>query len=389
MATRYFTNILLFFLLSFSSIIQAQIAKGVKSIDGSGLNIAFRGRSFDQKNTGDAFRENLITHALSIGGFHYCINDKWQIGTGFSLTTNSDKTATTKPNVVEETRNTFSNYLIVSPAFRYYFLKKKNKTYFFEVGSNITYLRERTRFAPVIDESNSSDVLANYLGIVGYLNPINDNVAWVNTLGYERGNTGSNTVFVNARLQNFITQLPLKKNGDAPPQLLSKNRSLFNGSADLRYYFDTDLKFTTALGYEQLRFIRDNVAIGGYAYFSHFFFTEREKFTYISTGVKARYFIPINQRWYIYPELGYGLSSQFEKGHSFSGFVIRRVGVNYFINPNLAFEVNLDLSLSNNKWNSENGLNPPNISRSYDYSSFIHFGFNYFVDKVFRKKNKN
>ena len=98
-------------------------------------------------------------------------------------------------------------------------------------------------------------------------------------------------------------------------------------------------------------------------------------------GAKARYYIQMSKKWYIYPELGLGFDATFDGGNKSDRLnldFVKSVGFNYFVSPNVALDVNLDLGFRSNK----NEFNAQ-TQKSSNFNSDLRIGVTYFIDKLF------
>ena len=369
MKTQYSLSLILFFFLSVPTF--AQITKGSKTLIGSNVGLSIQSNS-DLRNL---YETNLTQLGIGLGVPYYMITNKLQVGCPISFNTyNSSNSSTTQAYTSEFS----SNAINFNPSLTYFFTKD-NKGFFVGVGSNIQFKNEKVVSTPVnsgnYDRSNT-DFKINLA--FGYILPINENVYWTGGLGYTHHKVNER-LSLNVGLTNFVRKL--KDNTNDTPQYLERGKSILNASLSLSFGPEQNAdKNQLSIYYSQMKFRNDHFALGGYGGFFGFNIGKDNYSTSIQGGALARYYISMSKRWYIYPELGLGLSyNKQENQRSFNFDFRRSVGVNYFISPNIAFDVNVILNSQNFSQGSTQA-----VRNSSAYSNFgANFGFTYFVGKVF------
>lgn len=261
-----------------------------------------------------------------------------------------------------------------------YFFTKNNKGFYANVGGEYnpsSYKRiEIPRGSQ--DFSQSTYFYKARLG-VGYTKPINDNVFLNYQLVYERSNI-VNSVGLSIGLNNFVPSILGNKTEDSQDYIVT-GRSIIDGSFSAKYFDTSDGSISILGSFERLKFRNTRFAFGYYGSAFVFILPNREDYYYFNGGTKARYYIQMSKKWFIYPELGLGLDLTLDKTNKRNSLnldFVKSVGFNYFITPNIALDANVDLDFSRNEEN-----NTPQSSSSSNLNSNLRFGVTYFIDKLF------
>jgi hypothetical protein len=142
----------------------------------------------------------------------------------------------------------------------------------------------------------------------------------------------------------------------------------------------SDNSVKLSLNYLQARFLTDRIAIGGRAYLSTLLYTQNQNVNYenktnvcLHLNPLARYYLPVTERFYVYPEIGLSLYYDNLSQNRLTTNYKTSVGFNYFMNKNVAYEFNF-------YWYSNNYVD--NERNSAYFNSGITLGVTYFIDKV-------
>ena len=348
----------------------SQIAKGSKTLVESGLGFS-RSKSTDLIANSDV---SNIYIASKIGVPDFMVLDRLQIGAPIALnyyTRNQKNSATNS----ETSTATFS--FQANPQVTYFF-PSKNGSFFVTVGAELSNEYRTLKTTPSAFSSAWYSKFLYSLNVgAGYVKPINENVFWKGKLDFSRSNEKENILALRVGLTNFVRHLSTPKE-ETTPQYLTPEKSILD--AQLSFVHSDDLFYTDELriSFSQLKFMNSHFAFGGYGgYFLKA--SEGEKIHVFLGGAKARYYLGITDKWFIYPELKLGASFFTSGGQNGLSLVFdKSVGFNYFITNNIALDVNFSLDFSN-----KNEKDFQRDFSAHSFSSGINFGLTYFVGKIF------
>jgi hypothetical protein len=349
-----------------------QITKGSKSI--SSANLSYQ--SFAQTATSvsnSPFETNNYSMNLFVNSPFYMVSNRLQmgLGLGFYFQKNDNYDGSSQPKAY------YAKTLTLSPDVTYYFTKNSRGFY-----ANIGGEYNPFEFKTVNKQTNNTEsTITDYFYRahfgVGYLKPVNDNVFFNYLLSYERSNI-VNSVMLSIGLSNFVPSIFGKKT-DEIPQFVEAGRSIIRGVLTAKY-FDFSDGILNVYGYfERLKFKNNHFALGYYGGASVVILPNRDDSYSFSGGTKARYYIPMSKRWYIYPEIGLGLGVNRDYINTNIDFVLDKgVGLNYVVSKNVALDVNVAFGLRSNKTENSQQLN-----KNSNTNGSINFGVTYFIDKLF------
>ncbi len=363
----------LFFLFSILSLTStAQVQKGAKTI-GSGL---FQLR-FNSSATEDITKKRSdFSTDISLGRINVMLTDRLQVGSdiGFSFS-NSKFTLTDSSQTKNFDVNIQRADISISPRIAYFF--SKNRDFFVAFDSDLS-----------LDILPDADFYSSFRATLGYVKsfPENPSIFWNAQASYRFGGNNNRAASINLGMTHFIPALFAKS--QETPQYLTPGRSIISAGAAVEAYFSGQTSFLTNAYFQKLTFRNNQFAFGGYGGFSW----QQSNGIGISGGAVARYYIPISKRLFIYPNLGLGVSGNFNR---YSGNGIksksnniyfdfnRSVGFNYFLSPDLALDFNVDLRFNNDS-RSDEGAILTNVQAT-SFNANVSFGVTYFVDKIFKK----
>ena len=352
----------------------SQIVKGSKTLNESSIGFANSKRT-DLVANSDV---SNIYIPLKIGVPDFMLLDKLQIGAPITL---NYYTRNQNNFTLNSETNTATFSFQVNPQATYFF-PVKNGSFSMTVGAELSneYRTIKTTPSTLPSASYSKFLYALNIG-AGYVMPINENVFWKGKLDFSRSSEKENTIALRVGLTNFVRHLSTPKE-EATPQYLTQGKSILD--AQLSFVHSDQLFYTNELrvSFSQIKFMSNNFAFGGYGgYFYRLAegSSEGDKIHNILGGAKARYYIGISDKWFIYPELKLGASFYTsDVQNNLSLDFDKSVGFNYFITNNVALDVNFSLDFNNN-----NAKNTSRNFSSHNFSSGINFGLTYFVGKIF------
>jgi hypothetical protein len=192
---------------------------------------------------------------------------------------------------------------------------------------------------------------------------------------------GFSNIVLNYGLINFIPSVLPKKQEEAP-QYLMKGMNAYESSGRLEYeiqdYSENSVKLK--LNYFQAKFLTDRIAVGGRASLETSGYTQNQNPNYenktnvcVHLNPLARYYLPISQNLFAYPEIGMALYYDNQSQNRFTTSYKTSVGFNYFMNKNVAY----DLSFY---WYSNHYVDLERNSAFFN--SGITLGVTYFIDKI-------
>ena len=302
------------------------------------------------------------------------VSNHLQIGLGLGLGYSSNNYSTDFNGNEILAQNTSLSF---RPDLTYYL---DNRLYAY-VGGNYSPIFAKDTYGSNVEPF--SRTINNYevkLGI-GYLLPINEHVFLNGFAGIKYKNlrqTEQSILGVSLEFQNFVPSIFGKKPDDTP-QYLQEGRSIVAGNFDLNYIYEGGGSVSMGASFSRLKFRNSHFAFGYYGGASLFTIAKRDDNYSLSGGTKARYYVPMSKRWFIYPELGLGLAYNKSNGNTDVNFVLSKsVGVNYFLTPNVALDVNVNFGVNSNSYTvTQQTLTNNNAN------SNISFGVTYFIDKLF------
>jgi hypothetical protein len=365
------------------SLFFAQDFKGLKTVDGIGqLSLSFNNSdyfkqteykgSFSQIRLGSPFYGKFVSNRLLIGGRSFL---------DYQRSTQIGVTQPTQPYLdVKRTEFEFS----LSPLIRYYLN---------EASKYRIYAQFQGEMKLTVNDysikSNSQDLNvyttefdAEYVaGSLGFNKAIDTYIYNEANISFVRSK-GISKFSLNYGLRNFIPSILSKKNEEGAPQYLGKGKSVYDPRVRIEYemedYSDNSMKLS--LDYLQARFLTDRIAVGGRVSLSTLFFTQNQNVAYenkknvcLHLNPLARYYLPVTQRFYVYPEIGMSLYYDNLSQNRLITNYKTSVGFNYFMNKNVAYECNF-------YWYSNNYVD--NETNSAHFNSGITLGVTYFIDKV-------
>jgi outer membrane protein W len=354
-----------------------QITKGSKTISYANLGYRLNSQSsLSGTNINNEYTDYSI--GLYVSGLSYMITNHLQVGLGFGLGYSKNNYSTDfNGNPIESSLNSYS----LMPDLTYYFTKD-NKGFYANIGGEYSslFFKTKNKTLPNQEVSESRENFNVRIGL-GYVKPINENVYLNYLVGFERSNIGNlfnNTIGVSVGLRNFVPSILGDKTEDTP-QYLESGRSIIDGYLNAQHVdFDNGL-ISFGGSFSRLKFKNNHFAFGYYGGFYINILPQKDDQYYVNGGTKARYYISISKRWFIYPELGLGLDLNKSNGNIRVSFVLnKRVGFNYFLTKNVA----LDASISFEFYSDKPDDLQRNSSTSY-LNSNINFGVTYFIDKLF------
>jgi hypothetical protein len=350
----------------------AQITKGSKSISSANLGYQFSSQTYASGSNAPYENSNYSTN-LFVNSPYYMVSNRLQmgLGLGFGFQKNDNYESGSQPEAY------YAKSLTLSPDITYYFTKN-SKGFYANIGGEYNPFEvKRVNKQSNITESTISDYFYRAHIGVGYLKPINDNVFFNYLLNYERSNI-VNYVGLSAGFSNIVQSIFGKKSEETP-QFIEAGRSIINGSFIARYYDFGEGSINIGGYFERLKFKNSNLAFGYYGGGSVLILPDRDDTYVLSGGTKARYYIPMSKRWYIYPEIGLGMSFNQSKSFTNFDFVLDKgVGVNYFITKNIALDVNVAFGVRSNKT-----IDSQQSNKASNANGSINIGATYFIDKLF------
>ena len=369
------SNLLFAFLFLFSVPNFAQITKGAKTLNVSGINVQF-GKFNEQA---PKISSSFIFTALVLGIPDFMISDKLQIGAPIKLNLSSYSEKYSTPSL--DSKNTDFIFQ-VNPQVTYFFTKN-DQGYFATIGGELSNYKYQYRFSPNQTVNNGVSDLKYALNIGGgYVMAINENIFWRGELNYSKTFESNEFVFLNVGLTNFVKNLTgTLEDGK---EYITQGKSILSANLSASLFADNDgrTEKLVQLNFSQMKFMTDHLAFGGYGTFDgrqNTLGTSRFQPMYsIKAGAIARYYLGLTKRWFVYPQLGLGVEFYHNLLNNTLNLKFDKiVGANYFITPNIALDFNVNLNFS-----SRNDLGNTSISSSGFYSN-VNFGLTYFVGKIF------
>jgi hypothetical protein len=385
MSTRIFTpilskNILALLFAAMAIPLSAQIQKGAKTLQPSKIDFSLRS-SDGSANDSSFYNLGATTVFVSLYSPKYMVSNRLQLGVGVEATSLKyvNKLARKEP-VAVGAKDSFTistgginwKNLVIVPQATYFFTKNNRGFY---LSANIRYLfgDDANAFYNSVPTLRLSGA-----GTLGYILPINENIYW--NVGLSYSNSSLNEAWtLGADLTNFVQQV-FPKNTNEDAAYIRKGRLILDAQAKVTTTtrtYDGYSYWEGNLNLQRLVFLNNQLAFGGYLNAA----TGRQSFNFLATGAKARYYIPISKRWYVYPDLNLGVSATWSWYGNFSLINLdfdKSVGFSYFITPNIAFNTNISLNFQR----EANGYNADNRASS---RSIATLGLTYFVDKLFGK----
>jgi outer membrane protein W len=354
----------------------SQITKGAKSISSANLSYQSSSQTYTS-GSNSPYESSNYSINFFVNSPYYMVSNRLQMGLGLGLgfQKNDNYEGGNQPKAL------YGKSLTLSPDVTYYFTKN-SKGFYANIGGEYNPFEYKTvnKQSNITESTNSDYFYKAHIG-VGYLKPINDNVFFNYLLDYERSNI-VNYVGLSAGFSNIVQSI-LGKKSEETPQFIEAGRSIISGSFNARYYDFGEGSISIGGYFERLKFKNSNFAFGFYGGGSALISPNSTDYYSLSGGTKARYYIPMSKRWYIYPELGLGLSfnRNFNQSRTTTNFdlvLAKGVGLNYFITKNIALDVNVAFGVRSNKTTDSQQLN-----KTSNVNGSINMGAIYFIDKLF------
>jgi Autotransporter beta-domain len=350
-----------------------QITKGSKTI--SSANLGYQSSSQSRStssNTSDEYSSYSL--GLNVSGLQYMVTNHLQLGLGFGFGISKNNFSTdNNGNQIYEYLKSFS----LKPCLSYYL----DNGFYGTIGGDYTpiFFKETNSKGVEIFSRTNNDYKVK-LGI-GYLLPINEQVFINGFAGLEYLNIGQtefSLIGISVGLKNFVPSI-FEKSSEDTPQYLESGRSIIEGGLNIQYTYERGGSVYTAATFSRLKFRNKHFAFGYYAGASINILPNRDDFYYAEGGIKARYYIPMSKRWFIYPELGLGLDFNKSNVDTKVNIVFSKtVGFNYFLTKNVALDANISFGVNSSK--SDN-LQLNNLLTNVN--SNVTLGVTYFIDKLF------
>ena len=353
---------LIFACLFITSISHAQLTKDTKTIDFNGnlFTTFYRTKNANYFNKTNTFGIGINN---SLG---YFLNKNWFIGAGVGF--DYSRTYIKVDNLLGTANNRVSRNIKIdysaSTIIRYY-VKNTDKQGVFIFG-NTQYLSSSDIIKPGILPGTSKSIAYNdyfdWSAGVGMHKMLNEQIAAEAILYY----SDNKVVSLNLYTRNFLKTLD-KKNQEAPPQYIAKNRWLADGSFTLNYDINTSKlnSFASIFGGKMLT---DRWMLG-----SGVSLSASSVLGEITVSPFVRYYIPLTNRLFIFPFIGSSMNYSkqnaiknanisFYKGMGYDYFLTRSVALSGTINANL----NLSKSTDDNSDNKRTSANM-NINAGLNY----------------------
>jgi hypothetical protein len=352
----------------------AQITKNSKTIGSANLGFQSNVRYYTS-NTRIPSEYDEYALGFGIRSPYYMVSDNLQVGLGLGFNSFFENSS---PNM-----QIFRSIEVsFQPEINYYFKKKMNGFYV-NLGGKYGYYDEIRRGVTPPNEPTAykSSNYAYHVG-VGVILPVNENIFMDGQVGYFNRELGrgfyDNTVEINVGLKNFVPQIFGNKSKDST-QFIKAGRSIVSSRFFVRHSVQGN-SYTLLNGFfERFKFKNNHFALGYYGGATIGVLPDRDDFYNFSVGTKARYYVPMFNRWYIYPELGLGLDFNTRNlALQVEIMFSKKVGFNYFITPYVAIDANIDFDFSFHKTESMQQK-----SKVSDSKLVFNLGVTYFIDKLF------
>ena len=354
---------LLFACLFITSISHAQFTKGTKTMDFySGLSTSFnRNKNLNYFSKGNTFQLNAN------GTLGYFLNKNWLLGGGVGLGlsrsyNNVDNLLGTTNDIIR--KNIRINYSVRS-IIRYY-VKNTDKQGMF-VFANTQFSGYNDILKPGLvagtPKSIAYDTYFNWSTGIGMHKMLNEQIAAEAVLYY----SDNKRISLNVYTRNFFRTLD-KKNVEAPPQYIARNRWLADGSLGINYATNTG-KLSAGIGILGGKMLTDRWMLG-----SGLSLSAGSASGSISLSPFVRYYIPVTNRLFVFPFIGSSMYYYQQNKTKYANISFNRgIGYNYFLTHSMALSgtINANLNLTKNaNDNAENKSTYGNMS--------INAGLNYF-----------
>lgn len=346
----------------------AQLTKGTKSLGVYGNSEVYfsNSRSKDNANT-------LNNQSINLrGSLGYFLGKNWAVGGSLGFGLGHYKQTSSGINTDQQTR--FNGSYNVGSAARYYVKNTAKQGAF--VFAEAAYLGGNNQENITENGLNTSNSTSNGFYFwrfgVGMHQMISEQIAAEGTLYYGRNYIGENEVQLSITPRVFFKTLD-KKNAKEAPQYLAKNRWLVDGFLSInRNTARTDLYASASVTGGKM--LTNRWLVGSSIGLTSNIFARNG----VSAAPFVRYYIPLTNRFYIFPYLGSTLSYAGKKGESNSNIRLDRgLGYHYFLTRSIALSGTIDGDL-------EHYTTVAKTPQSIDYQSNsgrlgINMGMSYFL----------
>ncbi len=348
-----------YFLLLFSTNCHAQLTNGTKTLDGYGTINGYLSKYKTLKSpTSTQFSRTI---SLGFTPTYAVFKNNFLLGASVGNGLSAFKYKIENANFSQG--NVYINYNFnINPFVRYYLQNKSTYAYF--AFADVAYFGTLSNRKLAIGNTSvyayNEDYFSWRVGFGGH-KVLNKNFVAEGTLFYEN----SKNVGFSTSLRHFYTSFD-KKNQDAPPQYIAKNRWQVAASFSANNNFK-DKSNSVSLNLLAAKMLNNHFMVGSSIslYVSGF---THNVYTGFGFSGFARYYAPLSNRLFIYPYMGANLAL------SSNDFVVlnfnRGIGFQYFLTKNLALTCT-----SNGNFNHRN--NGDILRTTAD--GVLDFGFSYFV----------
>jgi hypothetical protein len=356
---RQFYFLLTFSLFFFSKSSYAQLTNGTKSLGGH-ANVS--GYYSTYKNVQTPVSTNL---SRSIGFYFAPSYAVFKNNFLFGATVGNGLSG--NKSLIENVTNTqkwaYINYSFsLNPYVHYYFKNDSKRAYFAfgDVAYSGTLTNRKLQIGNTSIYAYNEDRFTWRAGF-GAHKVINKNFVVQGVLYYE----SSGNIAFSAGLRHFYTYFD-KKNQEAPPQYIAKNRWQISGS----FYANNNYKDkSNYIGFNVMggKMLDNHFMVGssvnlGFSGFSHTLYSTFDLSPFV------RYYIPLSNRFFAYPYIGstVNLSAKNQASINFS----RGIGFQYFMTQNLALTCTTNGYFSHSK---------NDLTSRTSANGALNLGFSYFV----------
>jgi hypothetical protein len=346
--TQFKTLLVLIFAL-FANTLFAQIEKGNYSLNGGfGLSSS----SLNQTNY-----RNQSKGASFYPSVGKLLTKKWRLTLSPSLSAYSSEGTYTSPfNNQKSISKSGNSGLGLGLSNRFYFADTKKTHYFVDadlyIGQNKYNYAYNSNNPRDTSYSEKTTAISYKLGIGAdvFLNPevaLETSLIVYGRLFYQVNDENkaySNSFSLNVGLNNFIN-LGQQKEENEPIKYLKKGRKIIGGRFNLDSYKYNSTKinvlnlgFSPQMGY----FITDKILFRAQLVFDRTFSLDKTRDNYqnLTTAFSARYYLPVNKRFSVYPEFKSAYSISGSKSSDLSDWVDLGFGFggSYFLSKNVALD---------------------------------------------------
>jgi hypothetical protein len=198
-------------------------------------------------------------------------------------------------------------------------------------------------------DGESAANFLNYQGGIGLNVSVNRDVFFETTFSYvhqeipssalfltfARNESPSESILFNCSMNHFISLTKQSKENEGTPQYIKKGRRILGGNIEI---WKKDGQFNSRLTPQYSGFVTDNLLLSGTLLWQSVY-SGRDNNQLLGGIVSAKYYFPVKNRFFLYPQLTYIRRSTNSNGFDYYKHALNiGIGGSYFLSENVALD---------------------------------------------------